>query len=98
MINQETKMEIKILLKQGKSIRKIARELRLSRNTVRKALREADRSTVRKERVSKLDPYKNYLIERLRKAGPHFLPATVLCREIQHLMRARYLAFSTSAT
>lgn len=84
MINLETKVEVKILLKQGLSIRKIAQELNLSRNTVRKALRESlTPPTARKERSSKLDPYKDYLQQRIKKADPHFLPATILLREVQ---------------
>lgn len=85
MINQELKMEVKILIKQGKSIRSIAKELNLSRNTVRKAMRaeSSKQEIAKKERVSKLDPYKSYLRQRLQKAGVYFLPATVLRREIQ---------------
>ena len=77
-------MEVNILFKQGKSIRSIARELQLSRNTVRKAIRhQASLKISRKERPSKLDPYKNYLRQRLQKATPHFIPSTVLLRELQ---------------
>jgi DNA-binding CsgD family transcriptional regulator len=36
MITQERSMEIRILAKQGKSIREIARAMGISRNTVRR--------------------------------------------------------------
>jgi transposase len=42
---------------QGKSVRAIARELRLSRNSVRKVLRSPSEAPVRVRRASKLDPY-----------------------------------------
>ncbi len=41
MITEERCMEIHILFRQGKSIREIARITGLSRNTVRKYLRES---------------------------------------------------------
>lgn len=84
MLNWETKLEANILLKQGKSIRAIAKELCLSRNTVRKAIRQQElQQAPRKNRPSKLDPFKDYLRHRLYSAGPYFLPATVLLREVQ---------------
>jgi len=78
-------MEIRILHKQGKSIRQIARELGMSRKTVRKALDPAGVSGYRSRPVvaSKLDPYKPYLVERVKAAHPDWLPATVLWREIR---------------
>ncbi|WP_138944283.1 helix-turn-helix domain-containing protein, partial [Vibrio scophthalmi] len=39
MINQEQLVEIQVLYRQGYSIRRIARELNISRNTVRHYLR-----------------------------------------------------------
>ena len=40
MLTQEQAVEIQVLNKQGRSIRQIARETGLSRNTVRRYLRE----------------------------------------------------------
>jgi len=79
-------MEIRVLAKHGKGVRKIARELGLSRNTVRRYLREPEavRYRPRPARPAKLDPYKVYIQQRLAAAAPDLIPATVLlseCRE-----------------
>jgi transposase len=78
-------MEIRILRKQGKGVREIARELGCSVNTVRKyAEREAaPRYGPRAPRARKLEGYEAYLRERVAGAHPAWLPATVLCREIR---------------
>lgn len=78
-------MEIRVMARQGKGIREIAREMGISRNTVRRYVREtgAPRYKARRPRPMKLDPYKAYLTERVRLARPAWLPATVLLREIQ---------------
>lgn len=58
----------------------------MSRNTVRRHLRKAPstpRYSARPERPSKLDPYKPYLLERIEAAKPHWIPASVLFREIK---------------
>lgn len=78
-------MEIRILHHQGESIRGIARQLGVSRNTVREYLRH-DNSPVygpRPDRASKLDPYKPYIEQRLASARPDWIPATVIDREIR---------------
>ncbi|MFA5679270.1 MAG: IS21 family transposase [Pseudomonas sp.] len=85
MLTQEALVEIHVLHRQGESIRSIAQKLNLSRNTVRRYLR--DLSAVpsypdRPQRASKLDPYKDYLLARIEAAKPHWIPATVLLREI----------------
>jgi len=83
----ETTVEISVLARQGKSIRAIARGLGVSRNTVRKYLRD-DGGPVygpRSPRPTKLDPYQAYLIERVDSAKPDWIPATVLIREIRDL-------------
>ena len=69
MINQEERMEIKVLIKQGISIRKIAKQLGISRNTVRKCLRSNKDAVyqTRPNKEKKLDPYQDYLIERIEK-------------------------------
>jgi transposase len=85
MLTQEQSVEIQVLKKQGRSIRQIARETGLSRNTVRRYLRE--RRVIgygpREPRPCKLDPYKAFLQERVAQAKPAWIPATVLLREIR---------------
>lgn len=81
-------MEIQVLHRQGYSIRRIARELGLSRNTVRHYLRTKVATPTyskRERKPSKLAPYKTYLAERIEAAKPHWIPATVLLREIKAL-------------
>ena len=77
-------MEIRVLARQGMSIRAIAQQLRVSRNTVRKYLRQTSlpHYSSRAARPTKLDPFKPYLQERIQAAQPHWIPATVLMREI----------------
>lgn len=78
-------MEIRVLSRQGKSIRGIAKELGVSRNTVRDYLREPGRRRYgpRLPRATKLDPYRSYLESRIAAAHPRWIPATVLLREIR---------------
>jgi transposase len=77
-------MEIKILNRQGKSLRQIAREVGVSVNTVRKYKQYEGEPCYRARpvRITKLDAYKNYLTKRISDAKPLGLPATVLHREI----------------
>lgn len=86
MLTQERLVDIHVLHRQGMSIRKIAKELNVSRNTVRRYLRDiakTPRYSPREPRASLLDEFKPYLQERIDAAKPHWIPATVLCREIQ---------------
>ena len=85
MITHEEFIEMKVLKKQGKSIRQISRETGRSRNTVRKSLRtkELPKYSGRPQIASKLDSYKGYLRKRVEEAQPYFLPAPVLLKEIQ---------------
>ena len=85
MIGVELAMEIRVLAKRGKSVREIARETGASRNTVRRYLRdeEAVRYARRAPRPLKLDPYRDYIVERLRAAAPDAIPATVLLAELR---------------
>lgn len=78
-------MEIRILRKQGLGLRAIACQTGVSVNTVRKYLGEgvAPRYKPRAPRLGKLDPFKAYLVERIEAARPHWIPATVLTREIR---------------
>ena len=66
----------------GQSIRGIARELGISRNTVRRYLRasEIPKAKPRPRRGSKLDPYKEYVDERLSHGVDN---CVVLLREIR---------------
>ena len=85
MLTKELQVEIDVLHRQGKGIREIARDAGVSRNTVRAVLRgEHDgRYGPRLPRPSKLDPFKDYLSDRLASAGKEPLRATVLLREIR---------------
>ena len=86
MLTQELLVDIHVLHRQGCSIRSIARQLGISRNTVRRYLRDLAQSPSygpREERESKLDVFKPYLRDRIEAAKPYWIPATVLCREIQ---------------
>lgn len=85
MLTQELLVEIHVLHRQGKSIRAIAQALCVSRNTVRRYLRDTARTpqySQREARQSKLAPYQTYLRERIAAARPDWIPATVLYREI----------------
>lgn len=85
MLNQESLVDIQVLHRQGHSIRAISRQLGIARNTVRSYLRDLARTPTygpRAARVSKLDPFKPYLHERIEAAKPFWIPATVLHREI----------------
>jgi transposase len=86
MLVTEEAVEIRVLKRQGKSIREIARMLELSRNTVRRYLRsEGVPHYQREARPGKLDSYKEYLAERVKAAAPDWIPATVLLRELKAL-------------
>lgn len=78
-------MEIQVLIRQGKSIREVARLLGVSRNTVRRHLRveNSQHYKTRARRPGKLEPFMAYLQQRIREAHPHWLPATALLREIE---------------
>jgi transposase len=83
MIRKEVWVDIQALRRQGHSIRQIARDLGISRKTVRRYLRCPDppRYVRTKTRPSLLDPYKDYLRSRVEKLPE--IPATVLLREIR---------------
>jgi transposase len=61
------------------------RDTGISRNTVRRYLRdeEAIRYKPRPPRPAKLDPFKAYVVERLRAAAPERIPASVLLMELR---------------
>ena len=85
MLGQEGFVDIQVLHRQGMSIRGIARELGVSRNTVRRYLRTdtAPEFGARQTRPSKLDPFKDYLQQRVAAAHPDWIPATVLFDELK---------------
>ena len=86
MLVAEEAVEIRVLSRQGKGIREIARMLEVSRNTVRRYLRSEGLPRYQREaRPIKLDRYKHYLDERVMHATPDWIPATVLLREISAL-------------
>lgn len=85
MIDLEESKMIQILHKQGYSKKHIARKLNLSINTVRKYIKSG-KEPIYKSRPGKplkLDPYKPYIIQRLNDARPHWIPSTVIYREIK---------------
>lgn len=85
MLTQELLVEIHVLHRQGRSIRQIAKTLSVSRNTFRRYLRDVAKTPVyhRSKRISKLEPFKSYLLERINAAKPDWIAATVLFRELQ---------------
>ena len=85
MVGVEAALEIRVLHRHGKSIREIARETGVARNTVRRYLRdeEAARYKPRPPRSTKLDPFKAYVAERLGSAAPEWIPASVLLMELR---------------
>ena len=81
MLGPEGFVDIQVLHRQGMSIRGIARELGVSRNTVRSYLRTDSAPAFKscQSRSSKLDPYKDYLQQRVAAAHPDWIPATKRC-------------------
>ena len=84
MLTLEQAVEIRVMARRGEGVRRIARELGCSRNTVRRYLRDDDarRYGPRAPRPCKLDPFCEYVRERVEQARPRWIPATVLLREI----------------
>ena len=86
MLAEEGIMEIRILSRRGLGVRAIARELGISRYSVRKYLRgEALKVKERRGpgRPRKLEQYEDWIRRRVEGAAPIRLPATVLHREVQ---------------
>ncbi|MEE9303408.1 MAG: IS21 family transposase [Thiotrichaceae bacterium] len=86
MISIEELMSIKILHKQGTSQRAIAKQLGVSRNTVKKHLLLDVNKPIyqsRPDKPHKLDPFKVYIKERIESALPIHLSAVVIMREIK---------------
>ena len=86
MLKAEERMEVDVLRRHGASIRELAKATGRSRNTVRRYLRGGEAAATRKpapRRPEKLDPFKDYIIERLKAAAPDRIPASVLFREVR---------------
>jgi transposase len=85
MLTQEQAVEVRVLARRGVKLKQIARELGISKNTVKRYLRDpqAGRYRPRAPRARKLDAYLEYLQERIEAARPRWIPATVLLREIR---------------
>lgn len=84
MITDKVYVEIELLRRHGLSLRRIAAEVGCAVNTVRAHLASPDlpRYERKVQRVTKLAPFEAYLRERQAAAHPHWIPASVLMREI----------------
>ncbi|MEQ5664742.1 IS21 family transposase [Providencia alcalifaciens] len=84
MITKEIFVDIHVRFTQDQNIRKIARELGISRNTVKHHLRQQQMPTYtrRAPKQTKLAPFEPYLIQRIQLAKPDWIPATVLFDEL----------------
>jgi transposase len=85
MLDNEGFMEIKVLRRQGKSLRAIAAEVGCAVNTVRRYLEQPEQPRYERQVVTrpKLGPFEPYLRERIAAAGEARIPAVVLAREIR---------------
>lgn len=86
MLEIGEKAMIQIMYKQGYAKKQIARELGLSINTVRKHIASGTTEAGYKKRPAKpqkLDAYRDYIRERLESGRPHWIPATVILKEIK---------------
>jgi transposase len=83
MISQEHWMDLKLLSRQGMSIRAIARHTGLSRNTVRRALaaKTPPGYKARPVKERKIDPYLGYLRDQV--AARPWIPAAELARALE---------------
>ncbi|MEW9890247.1 MAG: DDE-type integrase/transposase/recombinase [Candidatus Symbiodolus clandestinus] len=87
MIKFEQFMEIQLLRQQGFSLRAIASQLHISRNTVRKYLQQRSLPTylLRKAKLSLLAAHPASIQQRVQSALPHKLPATAIFREMRQV-------------
>lgn len=85
MVGGDLALEIRVLARHGKGVRAIAREVGVSRNTVRRYLRDAEaaRYRGRPPRPSLLVGFEDYIAARVTAALPNRLSAVVLLRELR---------------
>ena len=85
MLLKEQWMQIHVLKAQGLSLREIARRLGVSRNTVTRHLASQDlpRYKQREARATKLEPFHDFIRERMKAAAPDWIAAPALLRELQ---------------
>ena len=86
MISREEVMTIQVLHQQGYSQRAIAKQLGISRNTVKRYLENKQHEpkySPRAKKQSKLEGHKDYLKRRIAQAAPIHLSGEVLFREIK---------------
>ena len=78
-------MQIHVLKAQGLSLREIARRLGVSRNTVMRYLSAEDvpRYKQREPRATKLEPFHDYILQRMQAASPEWIAAPALLRELK---------------
>ena len=85
MIDKEEFIVIHTLHKRGYSIRAISKIVGLDRRTISKRLQEKDLKPYKKiEYKSKLDLFKDYIIERVNQATPDKIPSNVIYEEIKN--------------
>lgn len=88
MISKEELMKIQILHQQGQSQRAIARELGISRNTVKHYLKNGlsvPKYSARAKKESKLSPFLSFIHSRIAQALPVHLSGVVIYREVREL-------------
>ena len=73
---------IRNIREKGMSIKSIAKELSISRNSVRKYLRSEPKNRQNRKRGSKLDPYRDRIRELINK---HNLSSVKILEEIRKL-------------
>lgn len=84
MRTKEIFVDIHVRFTQGQSIQKIARELGISRNTVKHHLQQEPMPTYtrRAPKQTKLVPFEPYLIQHIQLAKPDWIPANILFDEL----------------
>jgi len=85
MLAKDQWMEIHVLKAQGLSLRQIAKQLGVSRNTVTRYLASEDvpRYKQREPRSTKLEPFHGYILERMAAAAPEWISAPAMLRELK---------------